>query len=91
MFSEYARVPWKPSPSVARTVKANVPDTDGVPLSTPALLRVTPAGSAPTVTAKVYGAVPPVAVSVWLYATENTPAGSVAGLIVIVGADSARV
>ena len=33
---------------------------------TPALDRVKPAGRAPLETVKVYGAVPPVAVSVWL-------------------------
>ena len=52
--------------SVARMVKVEVPAVVGVPASTPAAVRVMPAGSAPVVTPNLYGAVPPLAVSVVL-------------------------
>ena len=42
-----------PFASVPRTVKLEVPTVVGVPASTPALVRVIPAGSAPTVTPKL--------------------------------------
>lgn len=46
-------------------VKVNDPNWVGIPLKV-FPVSVTPAGKAPDVTAKVYGAVPPVAVSVRL-------------------------
>ena len=52
--------------SVAVTVKLKVPPAVGVPASTPPGLSVTPAGRLPAVTAKVYGATPPLAVTDWL-------------------------
>jgi hypothetical protein len=50
--------------SVAVTWKLIVPGAVGLPEITPAEVIVSPAGSAPIVTAKVYGAVPPTAVNV---------------------------
>ena len=50
--------------SVTVTVKVNAPLCVGVPLRTPAELKVTPAGNAPEVNDHVYGLVPPVAVKV---------------------------
>ena len=46
-------------------VNVKVPDVVGVPDSTPAGVSVKPAGSAP-VAVKMYGAVPPLAVIVWV-------------------------
>ena len=46
----------------AFTVMANVPADVGVPARLPALLRLIPAGNAPELIAKVYGAMPPLAV-----------------------------
>jgi hypothetical protein len=57
--------------SVAVTVIGNEPATVGVPVSAPLGASVRPAGSVPVVTAKVYGAVPPEAVIVVLYATPT--------------------
>lgn len=65
--SAYARAPeYGPDPpelSVTVTVKFDVPVVVGVPFSVPEDERVNPAGNEPAVTAKVYGAVPPAAVS----------------------------
>ena len=47
--------------SVAPRVKANDPDTVGVPYRSPELLSVNPAGIDPEVTDHVYGPMPPVA------------------------------
>ena len=70
MTSVYARVPANGPGngllSLALTVKLKVPPAVGVPLSTPPEERVSPAGSAPAVTVKVYGDAPPLAVIVWL-------------------------
>ncbi len=53
--------------SVAVTVNSNVPACVGVPERTPVVVfRSSPPGSAPAATAKVYGALPPLAVRVWL-------------------------
>jgi hypothetical protein len=52
--------------SLTCTVKLEVPAVVGVPVIAPAVLRLNPAGRAPTVVDQVYGVVPPVAVSVWL-------------------------
>jgi hypothetical protein len=70
------------------TVKLDGPAVVGVPLKTPAVLRLSPAGGLPAVTDQIKGGVPPVAVNVWLYAVPTVPAGS--GLaVVIVGAAAA--
>ena len=69
-----------PALSVAVTVKVYVPVTVGVPSSLP-LFRAIPAGRAPLVTPKLYGAVPPVAVNGWLYAVPLTASGK--GLAVV--------
>lgn len=60
------RFPVHPFASVAVTVKLKVPPEEGVPESTPAGLSDSPAGSEADRTPKVYGAVPPEAVRVWL-------------------------
>src|SRR4030067_826349 len=66
-----------PLASVALTVKFEVPAAVGVPLISPVvLLRLSPAGSAPTVTAHVIGALPPLPASVWLYARFTVPSES---------------
>ena len=52
--------------SVARIVKVKAPSVVGVPERTPAVVRVSPVGSAPLITVKVYGLLPPLAVMVWL-------------------------
>ena len=55
------------------------PATLGVPEITPVdAFSDRPAGSVP-VAAYVYGPVPPVAVTVWLYAVPAVPAGNVVG------------
>src|SRR5206468_550141 len=64
--TEYARVPVEPPDEVAFTVKLNVPTVLAVPLNTPAVESVSPAGTLPEKTAKVYGPRPPLAVNVWL-------------------------
>jgi hypothetical protein len=55
---------------------------------TPVLESERPGGSSPlaTVVEKVYGAWPPLAVSVWLYAVPTVPEVRVVGVTVIVGA-----
>ena len=52
--------------SVAVTVKVAVPVAVGVPLTTPALDSVSPAGRLPLLTLKVSEPVPPLAAMVWL-------------------------
>jgi hypothetical protein len=54
------------SESVTVTVKLDVPVAVGVPEIFPLVLRVSPSGKVPVVTAKEYGAVPPVAAIVVL-------------------------
>lgn len=56
----------QPFASVRRTVNVEVPLVVGVPESTPADVSVRPAGSTPPVTPKLYGAVPPLPLIVWL-------------------------
>lgn len=53
-----------PCESVTLAVKANVPSVVGVPLMRPEEESVSPGGSAPVVSPKVYGAMPPDAVRV---------------------------
>ncbi len=61
MTIERALVAVAATLSVTRTVKLNVPAAVGVPVIAPALERDSPVGSDPTVTAQVYGTVPPLA------------------------------
>ena len=56
----------QPLASVTRIVTLEGPAVVGVPEMTPAVDSDRPGGSAPAVTVNVYGAVPPLAVSVWL-------------------------
>src|SRR5579862_6024734 len=66
-------------------VKLEVPEVVGVPVIAPvAVANDKPWGRAPAVILYVYGPVPPEAVTVWLYATETSAAGNVAGEKVIV-------
>jgi hypothetical protein len=69
--------------SVTVTVKVDVPIVVGVPEISPAELNDNPAGKLPVVTANVYGLVPPVATTDWLYPTVCEPFGNV--VVVIVG------
>jgi hypothetical protein len=62
-----------------------------MPDNTPPLERKKPGGRLPPVTANVYGAVPPLALLVWLYAVPILGIASVAGLIVIAGQFTAKV
>lgn len=83
---EYAWLPVHSLSSVAVTVKLNIPDAVGVPEISPVdKLRFKPPGSEPVVTAKVYGLVPPLAETVWLYDMPTTASGKDDGLKVIVG------
>ena len=61
-----ARSAKHPRASVPRMVNVEGPAVVGVPEITPAEVSVRPAGSVPAVTLKVYGAVPPLPVIVWL-------------------------
>ena len=79
--------------SVAVIVKLDVPVAVGVPLMTPALLKLRPAGKMPVVTAYVYGLAPPLVLRDTEYALPTVPAvnapatgtaTNVGGLIVIV-------
>src|SRR5579872_4248472 len=64
------------------TVKLEVPAAVGVPLSCPAVLRANPAGNVPLVTDHWYGDVPPLAVSVCVYAVPTVPLGT--GEVVVI-------
>ena len=61
-----ALVDETPLAPVTWTVKVEVAAAVGVPLRTPAVDRVSPAGGVPEETDQLYGAVPPVAANVWL-------------------------
>jgi hypothetical protein len=66
-WSSVSGVPWE---SVTRTVKFEVPAVVGVPEIVPVdELSDRPAGRLPEMTDQLYGVTPPVATSVWLYAT----------------------
>ena len=59
------------------TVKLAVPDPVGVPEMTPLDgPNVSPMGKLPCVTAQVYGAIPPAALSVALYGMPDFPSGN---------------
>jgi hypothetical protein len=70
-------------------VKLKVPSVVGVPdmsaVASPLALSVRPGGKAPLDTVNVYGGLPPVARTVWLYGIPANAGGSVAGLTVIKG------
>jgi hypothetical protein len=55
-----------PLSPVTRTVKLELSAVVGVPLRTPPVDKLRPAGGVPEDTDQVYGVVPPVATSVWL-------------------------
>lgn len=57
-------MPTLPSESTAYAVKVATPLAVGVPLMTPLLDSVSPAGKALALIEKVYGPVPPLAVTV---------------------------
>src|SRR6185312_6675295 len=63
--------------------------TDGVPLTLPEGLRLTPVGQLPLTKANVYGAVPPLAVRPTEYAECSTATFKVGGEIVSVAAADA--
>jgi hypothetical protein len=64
-----------PAALVTFTVKVDVPAAVGVPAIVPVSARVKPAGNVPLSMLHVMG-VPPVAVSVWLYAVPTVPFGN---------------
>ena len=66
-----------PAASVAVTVNVGAPAAAGVPLITPAVLKVNPPGNEPAVTAQLTGDVPPVEASGAEYAAPAVPADSV--------------
>ena len=57
--------------------------TVGVPLTSPVLVSVRPAGRVPSANDQLYGAVPPVAARVWEYGTPTWPIGKEVVRIVI--------
>jgi hypothetical protein len=78
--------------SVAVIVKLDAPAVVGVPLMTPLpVFSDNPPGSAPAVTAKLYGPVPPLAVIVWEYGVATVPLGNVGGVITIVAGAASMV
>ena len=72
--------------SATCTVNVDVPAAVGVPLMTPPLDNVNPAGSAPVGRDHVYGDIPPEAVNVCEYWTPITPDASETVVIVNDGA-----
>jgi len=81
---ESAFVADAPTLSATFAVKLDVPAVVGVPVIAPPALIESPAGRLPEFTDHVRGAVPPVAASVWLYATPTVSAGRLA--VVMLGA-----
>ena len=71
--------------SLTCTVKLKVPKAVGVPERVPAEESVKPAGKAPVRRLKLYGAMPPLPVKVWLYGVPSEPFGSIEGAMPIVG------
>ena len=71
-----ACVSVRPAESVTVMEKLDVPAAVGVPEIAPFDATVSPAGREPLVTAKEYGPVPPVAVTVWEYAVPVVPSVS---------------
>jgi len=77
--------------SVALIVKLKDPPAVGVPDSRPAVVSVRPAGNAPAEMVKLYGDVPPDAVTVCEYAEPTVGAGSVVCVTVTVAAPTESV
>ena len=63
MVTSIALVVTAKAASVTWAVKLKLPEVVGVPLKTPALLSVKPAGAAPALTVQVFVPVPPVALN----------------------------
>ncbi len=81
---ERAFVAVAPTLSVTLAVKLEVPDAVGVPVMAPVEApSESPAGSEPLEMDHVNAPVPPVAVSVWLYAMPTVSAGRLAVVTVI--------
>jgi hypothetical protein len=80
--------PAHPFASLTYTVNSKISHDVGVPLKTPSWLKLSPGGNVELFAVNLYGALPPVAVSVWLYASPNAPSGSVSGQIVRLGQDT---
>ena len=81
----YAREPVAPTVSVAVIVKLNVPAALAVPVIAPLeLFSDKPVGKLPADTLNVIAPVPPVVVTVWLYARPAVVVGNDAGLTAIV-------
>jgi hypothetical protein len=74
-------LPTIPNWSVAWKVATNAPGTVGTPDNVPFVFSVTPGGKSPAVLTKVYGGVPPEAVST---ALKNCPTVAAGGLKVTV-------
>lgn len=66
---------FTPPASVTVIVKLELPAAVGVPVIAPPEASVSPAGSVPLVTAKLYGVVPLIASTVAVYAAPTVPAG----------------
>src|SRR5687768_10010066 len=74
---------WVRPPLLTRTVKVDVPAAVGVPTIAPTVWSDSPAGSEPVTIDQLNVPLPPVAASVWLYATPTVPLGS--DVVTIVG------
>ena len=70
-----------PVPSVARTVKLNVPNSLGIPDSAPLEPKFCPLGIVPAIREKLYAGLPPVAEMLLLYGPPCCPEGRVAVVI----------
>ena len=70
-------------PPVHCTVKLAVVAVVGVPLSTPPLLSVNPAGKEPALMDHEYGIVPPLPVNVPLYATPAVAVGKGEAVVIV--------
>jgi hypothetical protein len=69
----------QPFESVAVIVTPTLSAVVGVPLIVPDDERLNPPGSEPAVTANVYGDVPPLALTGWLYEFPTVSSGSETG------------
>jgi hypothetical protein len=69
--------------SVSRTTKGKISASVGVPLSTPAELKVNPVGSDPPATDHVYGSTPPVPDSVCEYGAPTVPSGKTPAVTIV--------
>src|SRR6266849_5832314 len=65
--------------------RSNVPVAVGVPLSTPAVVSVTPAGNAPPAIDHVYGGMPPAPFIVCEYGTRSMAGGRGVALVIVTG------